>query len=138
MTRVNVGIEPRELCDQHLLAEIRELPRCYSYRTDAGPWEFTLGKGHVLWCARYFGSLHTRHMGLWAEALFRGFNVRMPPSPQRLTSDNAGRWSISDAWHARPLLRERISLRLSQMIRVPKWTKRERPAWTLPNLKALP
>ena len=125
MTRINVGIAPLELCDQMLLAELRELPRCYSHRTDAGPAEFTLGKGHVLWCSRHQTSLAFRHMDLWMESVFRGFQV----APLRTDEKNAGRWEAIVTVRARPMLIERIALRVSQMVRAPKWTKRARPDW---------
>jgi hypothetical protein len=129
MTRVNVGIDPTELCDQMLLAELRELPRCYKHRTDAGPEHFTLGKGHVLWCARNLWSLWCRHTLLWKEAQRRGFAVQTPQKP---TNPQVPweLWSSADVATARPLLIARIRERLKAMKRKPRWTNTTPPEWT--------
>ena len=53
MTRINVGIPPAELVNQHLLAEHREIkriPNCVAkgkYNMDGMPERFKLGTGHV-------------------------------------------------------------------------------------------
>ena len=53
MTRINVGIPPAELINQHLIAEHREIkriPNCIAkgkYNMDNIPRRFKLGKGHV-------------------------------------------------------------------------------------------
>lgn len=82
MTRINL-IEPKELCDQYLIAELRELPRIpngllkgklqlsYSDISD----KFVLGKGHVKFFTNKLAFLHSRYLGLLDEALLRGFNV---------------------------------------------------------------
>ncbi len=127
MTRINIGVHPSELCDQMLLAEIRELPRCFRYRTDGGPEQFTLGKGHVLWCARYPGSLERRWESLLGEAQDRGFSVDW--SRWMLVSGLEREWSRDDESLARPLLIARIRERLSQMKRTPRWTNRTPPEW---------
>lgn len=132
MTRINVGIDPSELCDQMLLAELRELPRCYSHRTDGGPAQFTLGKGHVLWCARYQLSLLTRHAKLYTECRRRGFNVSAPS----MEYTGPGEWSATSEAIASPLLIARISERLTQMKRTPRWTNATPPEWAQKALEA--
>lgn len=56
MTRINSAINPKNLTDQHLIAELRELPRIFTAvnkRIEQGksfddiPKEFTLGAGHT-------------------------------------------------------------------------------------------
>ena len=53
MTRINVGIPPAELVNQHLIAEHREIkriPNCIAkgkYNMDGIPDKFKLGTGHV-------------------------------------------------------------------------------------------
>ena len=53
MTRINVGIQPVELTDQHLIAEHREIkriPNCVAkgkYNMEGIPDKFKLGTGHV-------------------------------------------------------------------------------------------
>lgn len=60
MTRINC-IPVQELCDKHLGAEYRELPRVFKLAQPGRllPNTYTLGRGHVLffydkllWCAR--------------------------------------------------------------------------------------
>lgn len=127
MTRVNVGIMPEELCDQMLLAELRELPRCFAFKSP-GPEKDTLGTGHVLWCAQYRGSLFKRFNALYTEALVtRNFKVSYRPA--NLLIALGGKWSAEDETYARPLLIKRINLRLTQMKRIPKWTNRRAPYW---------
>ena len=48
MTRINV-VPPAELCNKHLLAEYRELPRVFGLAkpVDDAPSAYVLGKGHV-------------------------------------------------------------------------------------------
>lgn len=133
MTRVNVGILPSELCDQMLLAEIRELPRCFAYPENhpRAPREFTLGTGHVLWCSQYKMSLYLRLSDLWDEAEYRNFRVSEYPYallPGSLL------W-MQRCVDARPLLIARISERLTQMKREPRWTNRTPPEWALPALE---
>lgn len=128
MTRVNVGIEPEELCDQHLLAEYRELPRCFGTRDNAKLKGFRLGTGHQLWCAQFQRSLAFRQTRLCEEMLFRGFTVNYMATGRDLPPDGRA-WTKADEQAARPLLIERIIERLAEMKRTPTWTKRKRPEW---------
>lgn len=134
MTRVNVGIDPSELCDQMLLAELRELPRCFAYPEDhpRAPKTFTLGTGHVLHCSMYRGSLSDRHAALFREALHRGF------SPKQYAHPLSGGWWWGEEREAqaRPLLIARISERLTQMRREPRWTNATPPEWAQKALEA--
>lgn len=82
MTRINL-IPVEELCDQHLLAEHRELTRIpngllagklkYNYvdRSDS----FTLGKGHVKFFTDKLDWLFQRYNHIHQECLMREFNV---------------------------------------------------------------
>ena len=82
MTRINL-VPVEELCDQHLLAEHRELkriPNCLLkgiLKTDYPdrPSVFTLGKGHVKFFTNKLGWLWRRYNQLHAECLSRGFNI---------------------------------------------------------------
>ena len=132
VTRVNLGIAPKELCDQHLVAELRELPRVFAYPADrAVPGPFRLGKGHVLWCAQYPGTMADRYRQIVAEMLCRGFAVANP-EPR------------GDGAHAPPalleparlLLIERITERLTAAKRPPRWTGRTPPGWAALALEA--
>lgn len=130
MTRINVGIPPEELCDQHLLAEIRELPRVIGTHVKVKPPEqFKLGAGHVAWCAQYQASLNARHAMLVNEAVRRGFSVS---GDTKRKPHNGGVWGKVAEKIAQPILRERIRERLTTMVRKPTWTNRKRPGWTYP------
>ena len=87
MTRINL-VEPEELCDQHLLAEWRELTRIpnnivsnklntsfipsrYTVRTESNP---SGGVGHVKFFINKLKFLHERYNNLLVELHLRGFS----------------------------------------------------------------
>ena len=59
MTRVNVGIEPENLPDELLLAELREIKRLPYFKVHCKdpqvPEYFTLGKGHIKFFSHVLG-----------------------------------------------------------------------------------
>ena len=83
MTRINV-VPPGELCDQHLLAEHRELTRIpngilsgkLKVDYDDRPSEYKLGAGHVKFFTNKLGWLFIRYLDLTAECIARGFYVQ--------------------------------------------------------------
>jgi deoxyribonuclease (pyrimidine dimer) len=83
MTRINV-LEPSELYDQHLLIELRELPRLFTYIEQhmlpnaiySGPENYTLGKGHMKFFSNKALYLYKRMFLLHHESLLRGFNFK--------------------------------------------------------------
>lgn len=134
MTRINVGILPSELCDQHLIAEYRELPRMAAYsrlclqRGNEYDMPFTLGAGHMKSCMRYGEYLAARHVEILVEMRFRGFK----PSYDAIY--NFAYWHMpSGDWiiAATKLVRTRIFDRLHAMKREPTWTDRSRPLWSI-------
>ena len=86
MTRINYGIPVENLTDQHLLAEIRELPRIprkvktdiiNGKRVNLLPKKdngFRLGSGHVRFFYDKQHYLHVRYNKLLSEINNRGFN----------------------------------------------------------------
>lgn len=86
MTRINTGIPPKDLTDQHLLAELRELPRipnAVKRLMVAGkpvpkePEMFCLGPGHVKFFYDKLMYLHDRYDALYFEAkIQRKFAVK--------------------------------------------------------------
>lgn len=83
MTRINV-IPVKELCNQHLFAEWREMPRIVDSLTKSLsrkklfnekeiPERYVLGKGHVKFFYDKFKFLHKRHMLITKELLKRGY-----------------------------------------------------------------
>jgi len=82
MTRINVGILPKELSNKHLIAEHREIkriPNCVSkgrYNMNNKPNRFKLGTGHVKFFYDKLSYLKDRYVLLYTECMRRGFNVQ--------------------------------------------------------------
>lgn len=79
MTRINV-VDPKELTDQHLLVELRELPRMFTYmekhmvgKKYSGPAEYTMGAGHMKFFSNKGKYLYDRMYALYEESVVRGF-----------------------------------------------------------------
>ena len=72
MTRINL-VPPEELCDQHLLAEHRELTRIPNavakgkYHLKGQPAEYKLGEGHVRFFFNKLAFLKKRYDALHTE-----------------------------------------------------------------------
>lgn len=82
MTRINV-VPVSELMDQHLLAELRELPRMFTYiethmqdKQYSGPAEYTMGTGHMKFFSDKGQFLYMRMSDLYHESLKRGFKFK--------------------------------------------------------------
>lgn len=81
MTRINVGVFPRELSDRHLLAEHREIKRIPNnirsgkFNMNGIPKEFTLGTGHVKFFYDKLLYLRKRYKRIYAECCKRKFKV---------------------------------------------------------------
>ena len=84
MTRINI-INPKELTDQHLIAEYREifmvggslkrtLTSKSGFQEKKVPKKFTLNKGHVYFFYNKGQYLHKRYLELIEEMKSRGFN----------------------------------------------------------------
>jgi len=80
MTRINSAINVKNLTDEHLLAEHREIKRiCSNYTNRKSlnnlPNKFTLGTGHVLYFVDKPSFTLSRYLSIYNECLERGFNV---------------------------------------------------------------
>jgi len=117
MTRINAGIPPERLTNQHLIAEHREIkrvPNCIAkgrYNLAGQPAEFTLGTGHVKFFYSRCGYLLTRYQQLHAECLRRGFAVQ----------DYSGAWQgVPDAlmgeYHPTPQAVKLIEARINERL----------------------
>lgn len=86
MTRINM-VDPADLSDQHLKAELRELPRVFSFKIDISdaPERYCLGKGHVRWAKSYPYFIRFRYKDLYKEAMFRGFETSYKPTWMSMT-----------------------------------------------------
>ena len=84
MTRINSAIPVKNLTDEHLLAEHREIKRlpyqwCKSFHNgylSFAPEKFTLGTGHVLFFLDKQNFVLKRYIALYNECINRGFNVQ--------------------------------------------------------------
>lgn len=129
MTRINV-VPPAELCDQHLLAEHRELTRIPNHLAKQGGYiasmglqmtDYCLGTGHVRFFYNKMAFLRKRHLALMTELKARGFKAEsrwpahMPYYPDFWKDYEPTEYALR-------INRERIAERLSTMIRKPTWT----------------
>lgn len=119
MTRINT-IPVQELCDSHVLAEIREITRIPNTIKSGRaiikdiPKSFTLGKGHVKFFYNKVGYIERRYNELVIECRNREFEVE-----DKLTSfQNISNHLIND-WNPTPesisLIKNRILERLEGM-----------------------
>ena len=119
MTRINVGIPPAELVNQHLIAEHREIkriPNCVAkgrYNMDGIPDRFKLGTGHVKFFYNKLLYLKSRYIKLYEECISRGFNVQnyinaWDNVPNELMND------YQPTEVDRDIIKERINLKLNK------------------------
>ena len=119
MTRINVGIPPAELVNQHLIAEHREIkriPNCIAkgrYNMDGIPDRFKLGTGHVKFFYNKLLYLKSRYTKLYEECINRGFNVQnyinaWDNVPHELMND------YQPTEVDRDIIKERINLKLNK------------------------
>lgn len=117
MTRINSGIDPKDLCDKHLLAEHREIkriPNCIAKgisKISNIPPQFTLGTGHVKFFYDKLGYLKDRYIRIRTECHRRNFNIQNYETcwdnvPKELMNN----WQETD--EARELIQNRIAERL--------------------------
>ena len=83
VTRINL-IPPQELNTKHLFAEIRELPRVFSYVLNHGipkdmPDHYVLGIGHIKFFCNKLNWLVERYELLYNEWISRGFKLSYTP-----------------------------------------------------------
>ena len=94
MTRINL-VPPAELCDQHLLAEHRELTRIPNavakgkFHLQGQPADYKLGSGHVRFFFDKLAFLLQRYDALHAACRARGFKVQYIWPADTLPADPA-------------------------------------------------
>lgn len=125
MTRINGGIDPKKLTDQHLLAEYNEMGMVYNsldrtlkskngFDPSKVPEKYTLNSGHVYFHYNKLLYLQKRYDALKQELIKRGFNldpnrkIGTKEYPKRLYND----WSPSKEDFA--VIKERLILRINQ------------------------
>lgn len=118
MTRINV-VPVTELCDKHLLAEYRELPRIMRLAREGNdiPAEYTLGTGHVKFFYNKLSFIIDRYKEIVKECKKRKFNIQHEylPVVKPIKSSLFGNYIPTE--EALNLNRERIALRVSQFKR---------------------
>ena len=131
MTRINL-ISPKELTDQHLIAEYREITMVpaalkRTINSKAGlqlnqiPKEFTLNKGHVKFFYNKGLYLQKRYNQLIKEMKKRGFN----PNPNRKFPKEIFLPNLYNDWN--PSLKDKkiIIKRIDEKIKMkPNWYKK--------------
>lgn len=116
MARINL-VPPAELCDQHLLAEHRELTRIPNavakgkFHLKGQPTEYKLGEGHVRFFFNKMAFLKKRYDLLHAECKARGFNVQYIWN-ENLPQEAALWLDYEPTEHALALNRERLRTRM--------------------------
>lgn len=138
MTRINL-IDVKELSDQHLLAEYRELPRVikqeHIYIGDA-PDRYVLGKGHVKWAVKHGNFCLTRYFYICEEMKYRGFKVNYPYEDlAKIAEDKQITWYTKNYFPTEndiKLSRDRIIEKISQKPTWYNWTRRVRPNYAYP------
>lgn len=119
MTRINAGIEPANLTNQHLMAEHREIkriPNCIKkgrYNLQGIPNEFCLGTGHVKFFYNKLAYLLNRYERIYNECKKRGFNVTAYHQAwDDLPTELMGQYTPTI--EAKKLIEERIAERLKK------------------------
>lgn len=115
MTRINVGIKPKELPDKLLLAEHREITRIpntiASGKAILGEFSdnFKLGTGHVKFFYDKILYLFKRYSDLYQECIKRGFQVKDKSSAFDREKINEKLWKdYEEKEQDRKILIERI------------------------------
>lgn len=120
MTRINSAIPVRNLTDEHLLAEHREikrLPSCYLKAKVSGalkriPEKFCLGRGHVTFFLDKFAFSMTRYIEIHNECERRDFNVPDYSSLWKVVERNSCWRNYEPTEEECKLLIERIAERI--------------------------
>lgn len=120
MTRINVGIDPSYLTDEHLLAEHREIKRmCSLYEKNKDlsnkriPTRFTLNTGHMLFFLDKPSYTLQRYRDIHQECIQRGFNVPDYSDNWRVYNNVKGIGYIPSSYD-KSLLVQRISMRINE------------------------
>ena len=131
MTRINSAISPKNLTDQHLIAELRELPRIFTAvnkRIEQGkefndiPEKFTLGTGHCKFFYNKLDFLQERFVYLCIEYEVRFQKIWNFQIENNLHFTlNKLKNYYSPTQEERELLIDRISTRITESKQVPRY-----------------
>lgn len=125
MTRINSAIDPKNLIDQHLIAELRELPRIFTavnkrILTNKSfndiPIDFRLGIGHCKFFYNKLDFLYFRHIQLKNEYELR-FNKKWKYNIEyKFLKSN-----YIPTYKEKQILIERISTRILESLQIPRY-----------------
>lgn len=135
MTRINL-VDVKELSDQHLIAEYRELPRCIKQNINISdaPRKYCPNKGHMKWAKLHSRWLMRRYLDITWEMQYRGIKTNYPfyklyeiYETQYYTKecDNWYNPTNSDIQLSRNRIIEKFNLKPNWY----KWTKRQPPTY---------
>jgi deoxyribonuclease (pyrimidine dimer) len=117
MARVNVGIHPKYLADQHLIAESVELTMITGSLAKNGnaikgkvPTNFKLGSGHINFFKNKLTYLDLRLTAVNLEMLERGFNPTTEIKLEAFPEDLCNEWTPSTT--DMEIVQQRVSERL--------------------------
>ena len=127
MTRINAHIRPIKLCDQHLVAEYREILRTNALAIKRARKEgksmlgniqqsFTLGSGHVTFFYDKLLYIHLRFNALRSELINRGMNATIE---WQLDEIEEFKWLYND-WPEDPEADQLIVARILERARTMK------------------
>jgi hypothetical protein len=135
VTRVNIGVPPAELCDQHLLAEWHEIGRLrtlHDRRAARMPADKAaphvhpcLNTGHMISLLAWGVDIRQRIIDLADELRYRGVAVSATPRAPLTMGILPSSWMHCFAAQ----VRQRIADRLATMRRTPTWTNRTAPEY---------
>jgi deoxyribonuclease (pyrimidine dimer) len=135
MTRINAAIRPEALCDQHLVAEYRELGRVSGQLSKAQergrslrvPERFTLGRGHQTFFTDKGLYLERRFSSIVGEMLRRGMSptyTELRKEPWLRQPELFRDWDDAEAFG--PML-ERVSSAVDRMAGEPRFAGKKIP-----------
>ncbi len=138
MTRINL-VNPKELSDQHLVAEYREIfmvgsalqrsirSKTWEITKSKLPDKFTLNKGHVRFFYNKGKYLHKRYLELTKEMKRRGMN----PNPNRLFKKEQWPKEYYNDWEPTEIDKKVIRIRIKDKLKEkPDWYR-----WTVKDKK---
>ena len=116
MVRVNL-INPKNLSDQHLIAEYNEILMLLGYvrkhpRLDEVPKKYSLGKGHILFFKNKLRYLKKRHEQIKKEMKKRGFKAAKTVSISKFSKE------LQKDWRPSQKDKEIIKIRLIERVKL--------------------
>lgn len=118
MVRVNL-LNPRQLSDQHLIAEYNEILMLLGYvkkypRLIGIPRDYCLGKGHMLFFKNKLAYLKNRHEKIKQEMKKRGFVARKTINISELPKTLIKKWKPNEKDFK--IIKDRIKFKINNKV----------------------